>query len=68
MSPNTEVFLRRLRPCGKSTSEQRVMGSKKNIVGNHVLFKDNEAIIILKALKDIPMYGIFFSKCMLNYH
>ena len=38
---NTEVFLRSLWLCGKSTSKPGLLKSKKKIGGNHAFFGDN---------------------------
>ena len=48
---NTGIFLRGLKLCGESRTQQALLVSKKKIRGNHAFFRDNKASIWKKKTK-----------------
>ena len=48
---NTGIFLRGLKLCGKSSTIQVLLVSKKKVWGNHAFFRDNKASIWKKKKK-----------------
>ena len=54
---NIGIFLRGLKLCGESRTQQELLVSKKKIGGNHTFFGDNKASIWKKT----PYITLFFT-------
>ena len=55
---NTWIFLRSLKLCRESRTEQMLLVTKKKIWGNHAFFRDNKALIWKKNSKHCALLCI----------
>ena len=65
---NTGIFLRGLKLCGESRTQQVLLESKKKIGGDHAFFRDNKASISKKKKKKKPPYiALYFTAFSNDY-
>ena len=55
---NAGIFLRGLKLCGESRTQQVLLISKKKIAGNHAFFRDKKASILNKT----PYIALYFTR------
>ena len=64
---NTGIFLRALKLCVESRTQQVIFISKKKSWGNHTFFRDNNASIWKKATYIALYFTVFLNYCCLIF-